>query len=536
MTLTHMPSGSKRSRPSKRVRPSTRDVPQTPRFKLSKRWTWVILAVILTIAAGLRFYGLEAAPPGLYIDEAADGANAIQALETRDFKVFYPEDNGREGLYANVASVFINFLGSNARALRLPAAIFGFLTVAGVYALASELISSTAGLAAAFFLATSYWHLNFSRIAFRAIAAPFFLVWALYVLLLAFRRRRHSVDFAVWAVLAGVLYGLGFDTYIAYRITPILVILVLIWLLVEAWRGRWLRRYWIATVLFTMGTAVTAYPLVRYLLSHPEMANNRVNQVSILDSPNLEQDIEANIWATVGMLYWKGDTNPRHNYPGRPEVFWPVAAFMTLGGAIAIWKMFANRPRTDRLPSVLLLLWTACGAVPAVLSNEGLPHALRSILMLPPIAILAGIGAAGTLSVVSRGIPAPLLTAVVITLAAVLVGETGYTYYAWAKDPSTPQSFNGNLGRQARQINSLPAGRAKVVAIQGPREASDPFFPPLLPLRFLTKSVTPQQQEKLDLHFYTPLTFPAPLPGGTGDFCASAKAALPNSIVVCVVI
>ena len=92
-----MPSGSKRSHRPKRATASAASVPQIARFKLSKKWTWVILAAILTIAASLRFYGLEAAPPGLYIDEAADGANAVQAWESGDFRVFYPEDNGREG-------------------------------------------------------------------------------------------------------------------------------------------------------------------------------------------------------------------------------------------------------------------------------------------------------------------------------------------------------------------------------------------------------------------------------------------------------
>jgi 4-amino-4-deoxy-L-arabinose transferase-like glycosyltransferase len=532
-----MPSGSERSRASKRAARSAASPRPKTRAKLSNRATWTILAIILIIAASLRFYGLEAAPPGLYIDEAADGANAVQAWETGDFRVFYPEDNGREGLYTNVASVFIHFLGSNARALRLPAAVFGFLTVAGLYALTLELISAPAALAAAFFLATSYWHLNFSRIAFRAIAAPCFLTWSLYLLLLAFRRRRSGVDFAVWASLAGVLYGLGFDTYIAYRITPILVILILGFLLAQArWAGQ-LRRYWIAAGLFIMGTTLTGYPLLTYLLNHPGMATNRVNQVSILDSPNLEQDIETNVWETVGMVYSQGDTNPRHNYPGRPEVFWPVSILMTLGIFISLWKMFTRWSLAAWLPAMLLLTWVVCGAVPAVLSNEGLPHALRSILMLPPIMILAGIGAAATVSYLGRGIPVPAIWGALIVLAAVLVGETGSTYFRlWARDPLTRHSFNEKEVRLATDINSLPAGQPKVVAIQGPIEASDPFYPPLLPLRFLTKSVTAQQQQKMNLRFYTPLTFPAPLPKESKDgaFCAQAKAALPHTIVVCV--
>ena len=137
--------------------------------------------------------------------------------------MFYPEDNGREGLYVNVAAVFVRFLGHEAWVLRLPAAIFGILTVWGVYPLAAELESETVGLLAAFFLATSFWHVLLSREAFRAIGGPLFLVWGMYLLLVALRRRHRGI-----AILAGLVYGLGFYTYIAYRATPLLVAAVLL--------------------------------------------------------------------------------------------------------------------------------------------------------------------------------------------------------------------------------------------------------------------------------------------------------------------
>jgi len=506
------------------------------RFKLSNGRICTLLTIILIIAAGLRLYGIQTVPPGLYLDEAADGANAVQAWETGDFRVFYPEDNGREGLYINIASVLIHFFGSNAWSLRLPAAAFGLLTVLGAYALTAELVSPLAGLAAAFFLATSYWHLNFSRIAFRAIAAPFFLVWALYFLLLAFRRLRAGRGFALFSALAGALYGLGFHTYIAYRVTPVIMVLVLSFLFVEASHHGWVRRYWIAAGLFALSAAVALYPLGAYALRHPDMVTNRMDQVSVFKSASPAQDIAKNIWTTVGMLYWKGDGNWRHNYAARPEVFWPVALLMTLGVAIAIRRIFARSSPAVLLPPALLLLWIACGAVPAVLSNESLPHALRSILMLPPIAIFAAIGATETLSAVPSRISTPMLMAVIIALALALVGDTTHRYFfQWAVDSQTPEWFDGSNARMASQLNSLPAKQAKVVAIQGPGEADTPFFLPLISLRFLTRSVTSKQQSESNIRYYTPSTFPTPLPADlkAGDFCAKVKAAMSTAVVVC---
>ena len=479
-------------------------------------------------------YSFGSAPPGLYIDEAADGANAVQAWDAGEFKVFYPEDNGREGLYINVSSIFIHFFGTNARSLRLPAAVFGILTVAATYALTVELISVPVGLLAAFFLATSYWHVNFSRIAFRGIAAPFFLVSALYFLLLGFRRRRDGPEFA--PIIGGLLYGLGFHTYIAYRVTPALVVLVLSFLFVEARRGRWLRHFWIASGLFFAGAAVAVYPLLMYFVNNPDMATKRASQVSILQNDHIGQYLVVNIVRTVGMLYWQGDQNWRHNYVGRPEVFWPVALLMTVGLALAIREIFARSSAAVLLPPVLLVLWMACGSAPAILSNEGLPHALRSILMLPPIVILAGVGATKILSVLTRVISPSLLTTAVIVLSCALVGETAYTYFRlWTGDPRTASTFDINETLVAGQINSLPPERPKVVAVEGPSEAADSFYLPLVSLRFPTRSVTPLQQKEANLLFYAPATFPLPLPRDTDnvDFCVKAKAAMPQAIVVC---
>lgn len=531
-----MSSRSKRAARVKASKPAAAPAPET-RFELSKRSVWTILAIILAIAAGLRFYGITSTPPGLYLDEAADGANAIQALETGNFEVFYPEDNGREGLYINVAAVSIHFFGSTAWALRLPAALCGVLTVAGVYWLTAELLSPPGGLAAAFFLATSFWHLNFSRIAFRAIAAPLFLVWALYVLLLAFRRLREGRKFAVQAALAGVIYGLGFHTYIAYRVTPVLVILVLSFLFVEASKSGWMRRYWTAAGLFAVGAAVVIYPLAAYLVKHPDMAMGRVNQVSVFQSTHAAQDIAKNIWKTVAMLYWKGDANWRHNYPGRPEVFWPVALLMTLGVAVAVRRVFARASTAALLPPAVLLLWMLCGAIPAVLSNEGMPHALRSILLLPPIVIFAAIGATAMLSAIPATISTSMWKIAVTALACALTGEAIHTYfYVWAADPRLPGWFDGNNAIAAEQMNALPKERAKVVAIDGPREAADLFFMPLVSLRFLTQSVTLKQQQESNIRYYTPSTFPFPLPAspGANDFCTKVEAAMPQAAVMCI--
>ena len=185
---------------------------------------WLLLVGIIVLASFLRLYHITTTPTGLYPDEAMDGNNALEVVQTGHFQVFYTEDNGREGLYVNTLVFAIEAFGNKPWVVRLPAAIVGILTVAGMYFLGAELFSGEIGLLAAFLLATWFWHIDLSRIGFRAIMAPLRLIWAFYFLMKAFRASRNAPAW-IFAILGGLIYGAGFYTYIAYRITPLLFLL-----------------------------------------------------------------------------------------------------------------------------------------------------------------------------------------------------------------------------------------------------------------------------------------------------------------------
>src|SRR3989344_8345251 len=69
-----------------------------------------LLVIILIIASFLRLHNLTELPPGLYPDEAMNGNNAVEALETGNFKAFYPENFGRVGLFINIQSGLIGLI------------------------------------------------------------------------------------------------------------------------------------------------------------------------------------------------------------------------------------------------------------------------------------------------------------------------------------------------------------------------------------------------------------------------------------------
>jgi predicted membrane-bound mannosyltransferase len=122
-----------------------------------------LAAAIFFIAILARTYHLTSLPPGIYPDEAVNGTDAINAIETGHFKLFYPNNYGREGLFINLIALGFMLFGVNVITLKIWAVFFGILTVAGIMLLARELFGTyRAGLVAGFLYATSFWAVNFS--------------------------------------------------------------------------------------------------------------------------------------------------------------------------------------------------------------------------------------------------------------------------------------------------------------------------------------------------------------------------------------
>src|SRR5437868_783259 len=135
----------------------------------------MLLLMIVVVAVLFRFTALSHIPPGVFSDEALNGNEGIHAWRSRDLKVFYPTNNGREGIWINLIGISESIFGTNPFGLRVSSAVVGSLTVLCLYLLAAELQSVPTGLLSAWFLATGFWHVAFSRMALRAIAVPLLL-------------------------------------------------------------------------------------------------------------------------------------------------------------------------------------------------------------------------------------------------------------------------------------------------------------------------------------------------------------------------
>ncbi|MFZ1719879.1 MAG: glycosyltransferase family 39 protein, partial [Candidatus Moraniibacteriota bacterium] len=224
---------------------------------------------ILLFAFFLRFYNIENLPAGLYPDEAMNGTNAITANETGNYKLFYEENSGREGLFINLQALALKLFGVNIPALKLWSAIFGTLAALGIGLLAWELFErQSASIIAAFITATSYWAINFSRIGFRAIMMPFLLSFSFYFFFRGLRTKK-ILPF----LFAGISFGLGVHTYIAFRLAPVILILLLPFLILSY--ENFLKNYWRHAVAFIVVAFIVAAPMFSDFYRNPHHFNSR---------------------------------------------------------------------------------------------------------------------------------------------------------------------------------------------------------------------------------------------------------------------
>lgn len=490
---------------------------------MSNAQRYTFLGGILIIAIFLRFYHFTNTPPGLYPDEAMDGNNAAEVVETGHPQVFYVEDNGREGLYVNlVAAILKVYPVYQPWVVRLPAAVAGVLTVLGLYFLVAELFGNGPGLLAAFLIATSFWHINFSRIGFRAILAPLLLTWTLYLLIKAFRA--ISARRALWfAIGAGIVYGLGFYTYIAYRVTPLLFLLFIPFFYKKPGFWKW-------TAVFLVVTFLVAAPIGWYFVKNPSAFFGRTAEISVTSASNPVSVFAVNIGKELLMLNWRGDSNWRQNISGAPELFWPVGIIFLVGfflGLYALWKSWRTRKRKDEhgtpsredmLPLFALLImyaWFVLAILPAAASDEGIPHALRSILMIPPVMTFAAIGGVWLYGLIKKywhGKFAIALAAVFI----IFVGVYGYINYfiVWAQNPNVPGAFNADYVAIGDQINALPKSTTKYVVVTAGGVLARGIPVPAETTMFITHSFTAQDQTANNIHYLLP-NQTSSIPAGT---------------------
>ncbi len=458
--------------------------------------TWLHIAVILAVAAAFRLWRIDSIPPGLFGDEATDGLDALDVLAGRG-GVFFPANFGREGLHMWIVALAFRLLGVTPLALRLPSAIAGILTALATYWLGRELgakeegrlkkeevrskearskkeeipssiflfsssffSSSFVTLLAALYIATSYWHVHFSRFGIRGVFTPLCGALAFAAFWRAINRGS-----AAWFAVAGFWLGLATHFYTASRFFPFFLagFLAVQWALARLTRGpAILPRCWRGILLMYATAALVFAPLGLYFLQHPGSFAQRASAVAALGAESPLSRMAQAALANVLQFFapGRGDQEQFYNLPGR-AVFDPASALLALLGLGVLLR------RWRKGPALFLMLWFPALLLPSFLATDRWPTLPRVLGVIPGVYFFPAIGLAAALGWLARRSPSlPAAArragraAGIALLCAALLLHAGLTwrdyFHVWGPSQATFDAFEGDMAAAWRWLADHP--------------------------------------------------------------------------------
>jgi len=452
---------------------------------IQKNKPLIFLLIIIAVAAFFRLWQLDSLPPSLWPDEAINANTALEISDSGKFQVFYPENHGREGLFFLLISFAFSIFGISIWSFKIVPALAGILTVLGQYLLALEVFGKkTIALLSAFFLAISFWHINFSRIGFRAILAPLVLVFSFYFFFRGLRTKK------IWDfIFSGLIFGIGFHTYISFRLTVILLAFTLIFWLFVTFKEKWGSRFLLSAGLLLLAVFIVALPIGIYFLENPEHFVSRALGVSVFDEANPIKEFVKSFGVHLLMFNFAGDFNWRHNLSGFPQlsplvgIFFLVGMFWAICQIISLLKNGQPNKLTKIGSFLFVFVWLIALLLPSALTTEGIPHALRVIGAIPPTYLFVGLGAYLVYQWTrnkwqARGANISVFRSASFVLLILMTSFSFVLYFVvWANSPELEDAFTKRFDEVGKELNALPVTTQKyVIKNEGDLPTEVPIF------------------------------------------------------------
>jgi hypothetical protein len=350
------------------------------------------------VAGVLRLWGLGASPNGTFRDEWEKGYTALELWHTGRhgvlgaegvrvglpvplfIEVFEGHDR-TSAVYQWVAAPFVGVGGLNDLTTRLPAAIAGWLVVLLLWFHGRLLFGERGGLLVLAAAALHPTAIIFSRWAQQGVFSLLFAVAGFLVLqrLLTAGERHRSAH----GLAAGLLLALS-----AYAYDPARLGIPLAF-------GAWLVGFARRDLYRPLGLAAIALgliwiPLAVYTFT---IGSARLERIGLAGSGLAPLVIAANWLAHFDPRYLllDGDANGRHGLAGNGWAAWVGGGVVLAGLGMCLYN--AAYRREWRGPGAFVFFWLATSPIAAAVTNEGIPHALRSGLMIAPWCLAAGLAA-----------------------------------------------------------------------------------------------------------------------------------------------
>lgn len=394
-----------------------------------KKKTLVLLFIITLLGAFLRLNQFSVSPPSLYVDEADVGYQAYSLITTgRDyFGNFMPIHlqsfaDFRTPLYIYTTIPAILIFGLSNFAVRIPAALFGILTIPLLFWCTRNLMklylqkeADIIALLSAFIISILPWHIHYSRMAYEVTLLLFLLVLGLGFFSKWIENKKYY--YFLFSILALITTLYTYST--AKLFTPLLLVALIFIGRKALFKFTKLQKLAAATltilaivpmakdILFGQGgsrfsilsvfadknsigpfqhliwLSSHAEPYLPFLFIHPQTISN----IFLSTSANLFYQI-SNTYLSVfspQFLIFSGDPNLRQSI----TISGVAGLGITLLFFVGLVKILTSQ---KNLVKTILLTLLFLSPLPAAITRDGAYHATRLFIFILPFVIITALG------------------------------------------------------------------------------------------------------------------------------------------------
>lgn len=385
----------------------------------------IFLIIIILISFCLYFYKNTTFPPALFSDEADLNYQAFvfnnRATDYFGNKVpihFHSFSDWRTSSYIYSVALVQKFIGHVDIAARLPAVIFGSLSVLVFFLILKNLYKNQIwALIGSFLFSITPWLFHYSRVGFEATGMLLFLLLGFYFWIKFIKSKKDKFIFLsaisfifsvyfystakLFLLFVGIaLLFLWFKTIIKLSIKTKIILALIVLLtslpfLVDTVKGRAGYRFSYINIF----TDPTVSKTVDYLRQE-DSAMIYGQQIGL--KPMLVSKVfhnKAVQWSEVFIknyfsafstefLFLKGDGNLRQGIQTTGNLLFPDLLLIIIGISLVFIKK-----RPNRKFYLLFLISLLCAPIPFALTRDSIfPHATRLILMLPFLSLFSLLG------------------------------------------------------------------------------------------------------------------------------------------------
>jgi 4-amino-4-deoxy-L-arabinose transferase-like glycosyltransferase len=394
---------------------------------------WIgLVIVILVVGATLRLQDLDRNPPEFFEDELSGAVSAWSIVTTghdverTTLPFLRTRLELKQPIYGFSTVPFWAVLGHTAFAARLPAVIFGLITIVLLMWVVRVLgRDPPEALLAGAIVAILPWAVHYSRAGWEPAALLPFSLAGIGLLWIGLRDGRRRFVVAAAAVLA-----VG-----AYTYHPALLMHVVLATLIVLAFLREIRRP--DLINLGLGGALALVILVPYVLAlRDPLFTGRTADISVFGNGLTIEALQhawADYWIQWDPRYLVGGGAITQRINPGPVLFWWLIPVFIVGMDELLHR--------QRRPDVFLVAWLVLGPLPAALTADGTaPHFARGLLAMPPIVIISAIGTVRAIRLVAGwrvgfrlsrlpGSSPAVGLALVLAAVAVIQAQSFYDYY-----------------------------------------------------------------------------------------------------------